>query len=74
MNAKVLIIEDDREIGEIEHIFEPFYRRTNSRNEPGTGLGLSIVRLILNSHGWDITASSVAERGAQFRIRIKQSL
>ncbi len=57
---------------EIEHIFEPFYRGTNSRNEPGTGLGLSIVRSILNSHGWEITASSFPEKGTLFCIRIQQ--
>jgi len=57
---------------EIEHIFEPFYRGTNSRNEPGTGLGLSIVRSILNSHGWEITASSIPEKGTQFRVCIQQ--
>jgi signal transduction histidine kinase len=58
---------------EIEHIFEPFYRGTNSRNEPGTGLGLSIVRSILSAHGWEITARSIPDSGTQFCICIKQS-
>jgi len=55
---------------DIRHIFEPFYRGTNSRNEPGTGLGLSIVRSIFAAHGWDINANSEPEKGTEFTIII----
>lgn len=43
--------------GELERVFEPFYRLEASRNRAtgGTGLGLTIARNIAQSHGGDIT-------------------
>lgn len=42
--------------GELERVFEPYYRVESSRNRAsgGTGLGLSIARDIARSHGGDI--------------------
>lgn len=42
--------------GEAEHLFEPFWRASSSRNEPGSGLGLSITRSIIASHGFHLSA------------------
>lgn len=36
---------------EINLVFDPFYRGTNSRREQGFGLGLSMVKSIINAHG-----------------------
>lgn len=43
--------------GELERVFEPFYRIDGSRNmdSGGTGLGLSIARNIARWHGGDVT-------------------
>jgi signal transduction histidine kinase len=38
---------------ERERVFEPFYRRSESRNARGSGLGLSLVRQIARRHGGD---------------------
>ena len=42
--------------GELERVFEPFYRVEDSRNREtgGTGLGLPIARNILRAHGGDV--------------------
>ena len=46
--------------GELEKVFEPFYRVEASRNREtgGTGLGLPITRNILRAHGGDISLSN----------------
>ncbi len=48
---------------DLEHIFEEFYRIENGpqRNVRGTGLGLSICKGIIEAHGGNIMAHSVAE-------------
>jgi signal transduction histidine kinase len=38
---------------ERERVFEPFFRRSESRNARGSGLGLSLVRQIARRHGGD---------------------
>lgn len=43
---------------ELQYIFEPFYRVDKSRRNKGFGLGLSAVKSIIDSHGWEISASS----------------
>ncbi len=51
--------------GEIERVFEPFYRveRSRSRETGGTGLGLPIVRNILRAHGGDVVLVNRVEGG-----------
>jgi signal transduction histidine kinase len=48
--------------GELERVFEPFYRLDDSRNmdSGGTGLGLSIARNIARWHGGEVTLSNAA--------------
>jgi signal transduction histidine kinase len=55
--------------GELEHVFERFYRadKARSREITGTGLGLAIVRSIARVHGGRVVASNVSEGGALFR-------
>ncbi len=47
-----------------ERIFEPFF----STKKKGTGLGLAIVHRIIEMHGGEIRAESVAGGGTVFRI------
>ena len=55
---------------DIDHIFELFYRGTNSRREQGNGLGLATVKAILDSHNWSVEVSSEPGRGTTFTIGI----
>jgi len=46
--------------GELERVFEPFYRLEGSRSREtgGTGLGLSIARNIARAHGGDLVLAN----------------
>lgn len=44
--------------GELEQLFEPFYRREDAAPGEGTGLGLAIVRQIVQLHGGSCQASA----------------
>lgn len=58
--------------GEIERIFERFYRvdPARSRETGGTGLGLSIVKHIITKHGGEISVWSAENVGSTFSIRL----
>ena len=42
--------------GELEHVFESFYRASNAQEAPGVGIGLGIVRAFFEAHDGDIRA------------------
>ena len=56
--------------GEIERVFEPFYRIEHSRNREtgGTGLGLAVVRSIIRGHGGEVKLSNRPEGGLCVRV------
>jgi len=49
--------------GQIEKVFERFYRTDTSRNEKGYGLGLSIAKQIVELHQGDIHLTSKVGKG-----------
>ena len=58
--------------GEIERVFEPFYRVESSRNRNsgGSGLGLSIARNIAQAHGGTVRLKNVATGGLEATLRL----
>ncbi|MBP5747282.1 MAG: HAMP domain-containing histidine kinase, partial [Treponema sp.] len=55
---------------DLEHIYDIFYRGTNSRREQGMGIGLSVVKTIIDTLGWSIKVSSKMNEGTTFFIGI----
>jgi signal transduction histidine kinase len=53
---------------ELEQIFEPFHRGTNSRNIKGHGVGLSLVKKITQLHKGQITVQSLENQGTTFTL------
>ena len=58
--------------GELEKIFEKFYRCGDPlvHNIKGSGLGLSLVRHIVRAHGGDVQVESAPEQGSKFTIAL----
>ena len=57
---------------ELPHIFDRFYRGTNTGDAraSGSGLGLAIARSIVEMHEGEIEVASVEDEGTVFRIRL----
>ena len=58
---------------EIEQLFKPFNRGSNTQGIAGTGMGLSIVKKILDLHNADINVSSELNVGTVFIVKISYS-
>src|SRR6478735_4437478 len=60
--------------GEIDRIFERFYRVDPARHRStgGTGLGLSIVKHVAATHGGDVRVWSVEGQGSTFTLTLPQ--
>src|SRR4051794_38538866 len=58
--------------GEIDRIFERFYRVDPARHRStgGTGLGLSIVKHVAASHGGEVRVWSVENQGSTFTLSL----
>jgi len=64
------------EAGELERIFEQFYRVNNelTRKVGGTGIGLSIVQKIIRRHGGSIDVQSAPGQGSTFSVTLPLQL
>lgn len=71
--VKVCVIDDGEGIppGDLEKIFEPFYRgeRSRGREQGGTGLGLAIARGLIEAHGGLIWAENL-KKGSRFTFEL----
>jgi signal transduction histidine kinase len=60
--------------GDLEHVFDRFWRadvaRARSGDRPGVGLGLAITKWIAEAHGGTIRAESRPGRGTAFTVTI----
>ncbi|MDM5245936.1 HAMP domain-containing sensor histidine kinase [Lysinibacillus sp. G4S2] len=61
---------------DLEHIFERYYRGTNTEQTHGTGLGTAIARDIIEAHGGTVTITSEGQQGTtvsiQFQVEKKE--
>jgi len=75
-NGSAEFVVEDRGPGipeaDLPHIFDPFYRGSDSRAQQrkGSGLGLALVKRIAEAHGGTVTAARRAEGGARFTMTI----
>ncbi len=70
-----LTVDDDGpgvDPGDLDHVFDRFWRHDTSRTRStgGTGLGLAIAAGIVEAHGGMITATNRPEGGARFTIEL----
>jgi two-component system sensor histidine kinase KdpD len=56
--------------GELDQVFEPFYRRDDGRRHLGAGLGLAIVRGFIEVNGGHVWAESVPGQGTTFVVEL----
>jgi heavy metal sensor kinase len=56
--------------GDMDRVFERFYRADPVRNPDGTGLGLSIVRSVISAHGGEIEVRSEPSKGSCFIVTL----
>ena len=71
----VATIEDDGPgvpTGELDRVFEPFYRLETSRSREtgGTGLGLALVRAAIAAHGGDVVLGNRPEGGLRATVTL----
>ena len=71
----IIEIDDDGPgvpTGEMERLFEPFYRGEPSRNREtgGIGLGLAVVRSLARAHGGDVTLHNREGGGLRACVRL----
>lgn len=55
---------------ELKHIFDRYYRGTNTSMISGTGLGMAIAKSAVEAHGGTITVESKKNKGTKFIINI----
>ncbi len=55
---------------DLPHVFERFYRSTDSRAMPGSGLGLSIVAQVAERHAGSVEAGPAPTGGTRVTFRV----
>ena len=75
-HGTVCVVDQGRGISaeDLPHVFDRFYRSTESRGMPGSGLGLSIVKAVADRHGGQARAGTGPEGGAAFWFHVPGSM
>jgi signal transduction histidine kinase len=71
----VVAVEDEGPgvpTGELDRVFEPFYRLETSRSREtgGAGLGLALVRAAIAAHGGNVVLSNRPEGGLRATVTL----
>jgi signal transduction histidine kinase len=73
-NSKIIIVIEDQGIGippsEIDFIFDPFFRATNTKLFEGYGIGLPLTKNVILQHKGEINVSSKIEKGTIVQISL----
>lgn len=73
--ADHLVVIRDRGIGipkdDLPHIFEPFYRASNTGSVIGHGVGLALAKAILEKHGATVSVESKQGKGTTVRVTFR---
>ncbi|HRF95844.1 MAG TPA: ATP-binding protein, partial [Aggregatilineales bacterium] len=76
-DTRLILTVNDKGIGilegELEHIFDPFYRGSNFGEVAGIGLGLSLVKNAVETHGGEIAVMSKDGEGTTFTVTLPLS-
>jgi signal transduction histidine kinase len=56
--------------GEIQQIFQPFYRGSGTGNSRGFGLGLALAQRIIALHKGFISVQSDTDNGTRFKVEL----
>lgn len=74
-HVTIAISDDGKGINETDlaHIFERYYRGTNTEKVAGTGLGTAIAKDIISAHGGDIAIQSKIDEGTTIYITLPLS-
>ncbi len=71
-NNKIHVVIKDQGIGipkdDLEHIYEPFFRASNTKNYEGFGIGLPLVMNIIKLHKGKIKIHSLEGRGTTVEV------
>jgi len=69
-----MVVVDDEGTGisdaDLPHVFERFYRSTDSRSMPGSGLGLAIVAQVAERHAGTVEAGPSPSGGTRMTFRL----
>jgi signal transduction histidine kinase len=73
-DAQLNVVIEDCGIGipdkDREHVFERYYRGSNTSGIVGSGVGLYLVRAIVELHGGRVTLQSREGEGSRFMVRL----
>ncbi len=71
---QVLLIVKDQGIGipepELQFIYDPFFRASNTQHYDGFGIGLPLTRNIIKIHNGQLMVSSVLNKGTTVQIKL----
>ncbi|WP_343559688.1 HAMP domain-containing sensor histidine kinase [Sphingobacterium sp.] len=74
LNNKVFILIKDNGIGipsnELEYIYDPYFRASNTSGIDGYGIGLPLARNIIKLHGGTLKVNSVVGEGTTVEIEL----
>lgn len=73
-NQEVIIVLKDQGIGippsEIQYIYDPFFRASNTKAYDGYGIGLPLTRNIIRIHHGSLDVQSVQQQGVTVNIKL----